>query len=151
MRVTDERVSPFRDLWPCWSSEGWEAAAEWSVQDATKVTRAQAHAAATPDFDWTEVGVWKRYIRTFTRQERYEWWVESRTDEGWEGVPEGGVPGRPDVPPDNWDEKVVMYDEDAPQWEFVHRSHPEAWPVWVVGELRLGAPHNPDRAGGSDR
>lgn len=126
------RPNPFDEIWPCWHAGGWELASEWSVQDATRVTRAKARAAAAYDHYWVEIGVWKRYIRVLTMQERWEWWVEG-TDEGWDGHPE--------VVPSGW----YTDDEDCPTWEFVHRSHPEAWPVWIVGLAENGAPMKPMR------
>lgn len=121
----------------CWAADGWENAGEGSVRDARKVGRDKARAdfarwACEP---WVEARVWKRHLRPLSRQEKYEWWVESRTDEGWEG--------NPGVAPEGWDDDLVTYDEDAPQWEFVHRLHAEAIPVWVCGWRNDSPPHNP--------
>lgn len=123
----------------CWSADGWELAAEGSVQCALTNTRAQARSYLTFDYDWTEIGVWKRYIRPLGRQERYEWWVESR-DGGWDE--------HPDVVPDDWEDND---DEDAPSWEICLPDHPEAWPVWICGEQKHGPPFKPSRRALLDR
>lgn len=114
----------------------------WAVRDARTVSRDKARAdfARWNGEPWIEARVWKRYLRPLSRQEKYEWWVESRTDEGWEGLP---ADGHPAVAPENWNEDLVTYDEDAPQWQFVHRSHPEAIPVLICGWRNDAPPHNP--------
>lgn len=108
-------------------------ASEYSVQ-STEVTRAQARQAFISDtgLAWTEVGVWKRNIRELDQQEKYEWWVESCTDGGWDD--------HPDSVPEDWAEP---FDEYMPCWEFVPAGHPRAIPVWIVGETELGPPREP--------
>jgi hypothetical protein len=133
--VTEALRNPFDEVWPCWHPEGWECAAEWSMHDASRVSRGEARAAAAGDLGWTGSRVWKRYIRVLDRDDHWEWWVESRADGGWEE--------HPDTPPDDWEPD--RFDESMPAWEFVHRSHPEAWPVWVVGEDTDAPPHKPMR------
>jgi hypothetical protein len=115
---------------PCWHPVDWMMASEYSVQSAD-ITRAQARQAFEKDtgLSWTEIGVWKRYIHELDRQSKYEWWVESCTDGGWDE--------HPDVVPDDWTEP---YDDYMPVWEFVSRDHAEAIPVWICGELEAGAP-----------
>ena len=108
------------DCWPCWHPEGWEEAAEWSMADAETHTRGEAHAAAAHDLGWTEVRVWKRYVRFLTRQEV---WFVSRGDS---------------PVPDDW-----QPDEYSPVWEFVPRTHPDARPYWVVGARGDEPPPSP--------
>lgn len=124
----------------CWHKHGWEAAGEWSVQDATKVSRAKAIARfSLGECEWTAVGAWKRYIRGLTDQEIYEWWVEyydwCDDDRG------GGWETHPDKRPDDWTEPDP-YHEERPYWQFCPRDHPDAHPVWICGLRELGAPAN---------
>jgi hypothetical protein len=109
------------DPWPCWHAHGWEMASEWSMHDATNTTRAEARASALYEVgDWTEIGVWKRYVRLFTRQESWCWL------HGNSPVPEDWRPGEGDA-----------------VWTFCHRSDPDAKPYWVVGLQADGPPPNP--------
>lgn len=110
--------------WCCWAQDGWENACEGSVRAARHTARHTAHSdfARTSGEPWPNVRVWKRYVRPLDRQERYEWWVESCTNDGWDGNPE--------TPPDEWEPGDL---EDEPTWQFVHRSHPAAIPVWICG------------------
>lgn len=127
----------------CWHPQDWQMAAESSVQDATEVTRAQAQERFAREVGepWIEVGVWKRYVRPFDRQEQYEWWVEHndwRDDEtggGWEEHPQ--------VAPDDW--QPDPYDEDLPYWQLCLADHPNARAVWICGLRKDGAPHDPRR------
>lgn len=127
------------DIWPCWHQEGWESAAEWSVRDARVVTRAKAHYAATWDYQWTEIGVWKRYLRPLDRQEMWESYCD---DCLWLEPDPGGEDGAerkmPEHPPGFW-----VAPEGVPVWRFVKRDEPGAIPVWIVGETALGPPVKP--------
>lgn len=164
--ATTERLRPDdpaeRNPWPCWHEDGWECAGEWSMQDATKVTRGKAHAKAAREIGlWADVAVWKRYIRILTRQESFEYSAMERVIDRWIDnhepplrlnddlkyvLPDGTIcepPKSLEVVPDDW-----RPDEDDPVWEFVHRSHPDAMPYWVVGERGSKPPPNPPAVGG---
>lgn len=130
---------PATDLnpeWCCWAADGWENALEGSVRDARTVTRAQAQSAFAREAceGWIGVRVWKRYIRALTKQERWEWHVERRSED---------VDSEPEMAPEEWD---PQYDEEIPSWEFVHRSHPDATPVWICGFKDDRPPENPRAA-----
>lgn len=130
-------MTPFYVESCCWHADGWECATEFSVQDATKVTRAEACARFARDVGelWIDVGVWKRYIRPLDRQELYEWWVERndwRDDESG-----GGWDAHPDLAPDDW--TPPEWDEEMPSWQFCAANHPDAHPAWICG-LRADGP-----------
>lgn len=127
------------DFWPGWDPDGWESAAEWSVRDARIVTRGQAHAAATYDYDWVEIGVWKRYLRPLSRQDQWEHHAEERgwTEDDPDG-PDGAEREMPETAPADW-----QADDDVPVWEFCLRGHVEAIPVWIVGCKDRRHPHKP--------
>ena len=141
-----DTATKFDPEWCCWAASGWEDALEGSVRDARRVTRAKAHTFFTNESGepWAEIRVWKRYIRPLSRDDLYFWWVENRTEDGWEAHDARGL--APDEVPADWDQTVVKYDESCPSWEFVHRSHPEAIPVWVCGFKVDDPPHNPEVA-----
>jgi hypothetical protein len=152
----------------CWHEDGWEAAGEWSVQDARHTTRGQAAARfASGDYfgDIRMVRAWKRYVRPLTRQDAWDYsgadrevdrlmcregidvkwqedrkgqpdeWVYVKADTG-ERVPKPLVPREP---PADWQPDP----EGDPVWEFVHRSHPDAIPVWICAERGSSVPDNP--------
>lgn len=123
----------------CWHAHGWECAAnEYTVQDATKVSRAEAMARfAHGECLWVEVGAWKRYIRPLDPQEVYEWWVER--DDWMYGERGGGWETHPDERPADWQEPAPYY-EDRPYWQFCAADHPAAHPVWICGLRADGAP-----------
>jgi len=122
----------------CWAASGWEDAGEGSVQDARTTTRGQAAAffARCAYEDITEVRVWKRYVRSFTRQEVWDEpgrdrWVnreEQRLGDHGVGSLDDLYELAPVVVPDGW-----QPDEYDPSWQFVRRDHPDAIPVWVCG------------------
>ena len=80
--------------------------------------------------------------RPLGRQELYEWWVENRT-EGWDDDGPGDDV-YPPVVPDGWDEYDATSYEYCPTWQFVHRSHPQAIPVWICGFKGYAPPVVPD-------
>lgn len=132
--VTNPNVDSY-----CWHPDGWECAAEGSIRDARKVTRGQAAAWFAREVAYGDirlVRVWKRYVRPLARQdqwdysgrERWEW--QNETDES------------PDRPPVDWQPD---WEEGDPVWEFVHKDHPDAVPVWVCGEKGDRAPLRPSR------
>lgn len=132
-------VSPNVDCY-CWAADGWECAGEGSVRDARTTTRGQAAAAFASDTtgDLRGVRVWKRYVKSFTRQNVWDGpgkdrWVddeEFRRETAGEPVPSlrelFGL--APSIPPGDW-----QPDEDDACWRFVSASHPGAVPVWVCG------------------
>lgn len=133
----DDLAEP--DYWPCWHACGWELADEMSMQYAGDGrTRAEARTAAVANLgDWTEIGVWKRHVRFLTRQEAWERSVmNTRGCEDWPLS----------VVPDDWRPQ-----EDDATWDFVHGSHPDARPYWVVGLLADGSPPNPKRGAAGGR
>ncbi len=137
----------------CWAASGWDDAGEGSVRDARNVSRDKARAdfaryACEP---LVEARVWKRYMRTLPRADLYVWWVENRSEGEWEAHDARGL--APDEVPGDWDESVLYFEDDCPRWEFVHRLHPEAIPVWVCGWRGDDPPRNPVSAGsdGEDR
>ncbi len=136
-------VVQFDPEWCCWAASGWEDALEGSVRDARRVTRIKAHAdfAREAGEPFPEVRVWKRYIRPWTRDDRYVWWVENRTENGWDDIESTDTP-------DGWDATVVEYDESCPSWEFVHKAHPAAIPAWICGFKGDDAPLDLDRGQG---
>jgi hypothetical protein len=135
-----------------WAATGWEDAGECSVQSAEGRTRAQAAEAFRfdPGVAFTDVRVWKRYIRPFTRQDQWEEYLIGhvgcvRRDDGTfvEAVPRVGESADefPAEPPRDWSAH-----EGVACWEFVHRSTPGAWPVWVCGFRGDEPPTNPPAA-----
>ena len=142
--MSETTVPRFDPEWCCWAVGGWEDAYEGSVRDARRFTRSQAHAefARSAGEPWINVRVWTRYIRPLGRQELYEWWVENRT-EGWDDDGPGDDV-YPPVVPDGWDEYDATSYEYCPTWQFVHRSHPQAIPVWICGFKGYAPPVVPD-------
>ena len=107
-----------------WHSKDWELAGEGSVSDARTRTRGQAvsrYVSTAYSGCWTDVGAWKRHLRFLTLKER------------WEHEYDGSA-----LPPDGW-----YPSEYTPAWAFCARTHPEAIPVWIVGERLLGPPPSP--------
>lgn len=165
-RPTDP-VSPDVE-WYCWSPHGWESAGEGSVRDASKTTRGQAAAFFAREIgDLRDVRVWKRYVRPLTRQDVWDDYGQDRyadrlmDEQGIEpvavhDVDTGAVvdwayanadtgqpveePHIPTEPPVDW-----QPDEYDPTWMFVHRSHPDAIPVWVCGCKGDEPPTNPQK------
>ena len=129
-----DTATKFDPEWCCWAADGWGNAGEGSVRDARRFTRAQAQSffAREASEGWVGVRVWKRYLRPCSRQEQWEWHVE--TNSGWDDEPE--------TPPESFD---PTWHEDNPSWTFVHRSHPEAVPVWICGFKGDRPPHNPPK------
>ena len=122
----------------CWHPDGWECAAEGSVRDARKVTRGKAAAFFAREASWGDirlVRVWKRYVRPWTRQDQWDYSGRER----WEYRNE--VDESPDHPPADWQPDW----ESDPVWEFVHRDHPDAIPVWVCGQKGDKPPSSPAR------
>lgn len=125
--------------WFVWSANGgWDDASYGSVQDARHTTRGKAAALVARESTGhlPDVRVWKRYIWVYDRQDAWdeagrERWADAR-DVEWEDAPT--------VAPDDW-----QPDEGTPAWEFVHRSHPLAVPVWVCGFKGDRPPQNPGR------
>jgi hypothetical protein len=120
----------------CWHENGWECAAEGSVRDARKVTRGRAAAffARETCGYLPDVRVWKRYVRPLTHQDAWDYsgrdrwcWRNEADDDGPASPPEGWEP--------DW--------ECDPVWEFVHRSHSDAIPVWICAEKGSKPPQDP--------
>lgn len=141
----DECLNPHVETY-CWHHHGWECASIGSVADARKLTRGQAAAFFANETTGylPNVRVWKRYVRPLTRQnawecdgrdaaiDRYSYDHDCEYEDAGAEVPEI-------VPRD------YRPDGDTPVWEFVHRAHPEAIPVWVCGEKGTPAPHVPQK------
>jgi hypothetical protein len=141
-------ASRFDVEWCCWAASGWEDAGEGSVRDARTTTRGQAAAFYSTEAtgDICDVRVWKRYIRPFTRDEIWagpgrDRWVDRR-QATTRCTFSQAIAGCPESPPEGW-----QPDEYDPSWGFVHRSHPEAIPVWVCGFKGDEPPENPSRPG----
>lgn len=125
----------------CWHKHGWESAGEWSVQDATKVSRAEAMSRfARGECQWRDVGAWKRYLRPLDDQEVYEWWVEH--DDWRDDDRGGGWEKHPDKRPEGWVEPDPYY-EERPYWHFCLPDHADAHPAWICGLREDGAPTDP--------
>jgi hypothetical protein len=121
-----------------WHEDGWECGALGSVSDARKRTRGQAAACFAHEIgDFRSVRVWKRYIRSLTRQDAWE----NRGRERYEETHELEFDTAPELVPDDWDA-----DEEDEVWCFVHRNHPGAIPVWICGEKGSRPPHAPRKA-----
>ena len=158
----DRPVNDYIDSY-VWHHEGWENAGEHSVQTARRTTRGQAaslFARYDHDGDITQVSVWKRWVRPMTFADVWDYcgaerWEDRYRDEhGIDSRKVGGVwldfdvdtnePVSfevPALPPDDWEPDP----EGDPVWQFVHRSHPEAVPVWICGERGTPAPQNPTK------
>jgi hypothetical protein len=161
-RRPDAPCAPNVD-WYCWATGSWEDAAEGSVRDARTCTRGQAAAAFSRETTGylPEVRVWKRYVRPLTRQDVWDGpgkdrWVDRReagliSKRALAGKPDDPIPSlgelhneAPDEPPTDWDP-----DDYDPVWEFVHRSHPDAIPVWICGFKGDTPPVDPPARQGS--
>ena len=158
----DRPVNDYIDSY-VWHHEGWENAGEHSVQTARRTTRGQAaslFAHYDHDGDITQVSVWKRWVRPMTFADVWDfcgaerWEDRYRDEHGIDSRKVGGVwldfdvdtnePVSfevPALPPDDWEPDP----EGDPVWQFVHRSHPEAVPVWICGERGTPAPQNPTK------
>lgn len=132
VRASDEPINPDVESY-CWAADGWENAAWGSVQDARAKTRGKAAAfyASETGCAWTEVHVWKRYVRPLTRAEGWEYGFDR-----WANCNDVELEDAPDDPPPNWEP-----DEYIPVWQFISRDHPEAIPVWICGTDAAPPPH----------
>jgi hypothetical protein len=132
-----EPLNPDVDSY-CWANGGWEDAAWGSVQDArtTSTTRGQAAMVfARETGHFPDVRVWKRYVRPLTRIDA---WEDSGQDR-WEQDHGLGHMEGPENPPDLYEPT-----EATPVWEIVHRTHPEAIPVWICGVKGDNPPESPE-------
>jgi hypothetical protein len=111
---------------------GWDEGSIESVQDARNRTRGQAIERYCRDIGerFIEIRAWKRYARGLTIVDNWIWWVESCTDEGWDG-------GYRDLPPDGWE---APDDEDMPAWEMCLPTDEGAIPIWILGQKGFDMP-----------
>jgi hypothetical protein len=141
-RLPTDPISPNVEFW-CWDPVNWEDACEGSVRDARKVTRRKAAAffASESTGYLPDVRVWKRYVRAWTRQDGWDYSGREHAVDDYQydhdcEYEEADVKV-PQAPPNDW-----QPDESVPVWEFVHRNHPAAIPVWICGVKGDRPPQN---------
>lgn len=140
--ATNRYASPHPNDW-CWAADGWENACYGSVQDARTTTRGKAAAfyASEAGEHLTDVRVWKRYAVPLSHQDV---WDDHGDDEWAWGLheryaPDQDEPPCPDHPPDGWEPDL----ERHPAWMLVHRTHPNAIPIWICGPKGTDPPRQP--------
>lgn len=127
-----------------WCDGYWEDARMGSVVDAQKRTRGQAASYFANEIGdlMTSVVVWKRYILPWTRQEAWDHEGRDRAvdDYSFDHDCDWDKADRevPETVPDGWEPS-----DDSPVWEFIHRDHPRAIPVWICAEKGSKRPHDP--------
>ena len=143
-KPASERYENADPDWWAWHPHGWENAVEGSVRDARRCTRAQAAQffAAGSCESFIDVRVWKRYAVPISHQEIWDdegedLWSWSLHEKYAPDVDEAPCP---DEPPEGW----TPHDYH-PVWRFVHRSHPDAVPIWVCGLKGDEPPRSPRR------
>lgn len=137
MRTPQDVLNPH--VWTyCWHHAGWECASEFSVADARTTSRGRAAGLFANEMGGRlpDVRVWKRYVRPWTRQDAWEYDGHER----WARAHDVEDDEAPEWAPDDWEANG-----DGPVWEFVHRDHPDAVPVWICGAKGSPAPQNPRR------